>query len=161
MKRLLLALTFIGLLLAIPVSFAAGYIASETNKEYALKNSSPEISGISKEKLWNEVNTWRTNNDLPTYKEDPYLCEIAEKRLTTIQATGLDNHQGMKKMIDNNELKPYIFFGENLASNFFVEKDIISGWQNSPLHLKNLKEVAPYSCIATDGNYVVQLFANY
>lgn len=161
MKRIFITLIHIGLLLAIPVSFAFGYIASERSINYSLKNSSAEITPvikreISKEKLWNEVNDWRREQGLSEYVENDSLCRYASIRLYQIQKE--NNHNYFLK-----EVRSYFPSGEiseNLANDFDNESEILESWLNSPSHRENLKKNYIYSCIATDGHYVVHLFMN-
>lgn len=161
MKRIFITLIHIGLLLAIPVSFAFGYIASERNSNYSLKNSSAEITPvikreISKEKLWNEVNTWRREQGLSEYVENESLCNIASRRLEDIKKDW--SHNDFVPRVHENGI--YGEYGENLANDFDTESKMLEAWLNSPSHRENLKKNYIYSCIATDGHYVVHLFMN-
>lgn len=120
---------------------------------------SPEYN-VSQEKLWNIVQEWRKNNNQNVYIENEVVCKIADERL--IETKKEWSHRKFLEDRDERYAKypQYITFGENLAKGYSDEEEILKGWINSPTHLENLEKDYKYSCIRTDGNYVVHIFGN-
>jgi uncharacterized protein YkwD len=110
---------------------------------------------IEKNSLMVLIQDWRIQNGLKEYKESSLLCKIASLRLEEIKTDW--SHDGFYKMASYcGTMKCTL--GENLARGFASSKDTLNGWLNSPTHKKNLETKFEYTCLETDGNYVVQIF---
>lgn len=123
-----------------------------------LKENVP-INAMEVEKL---VNGYRVNLGLNPLEHDPKLCEIAEDRLKDVP---LDwSHAGFKEKyyLENTPNAFYKSLGENLAKDYQTSLEVLYAWSKSPTHKENI--VNPkftHSCIATDTNHVVHIFAGY
>jgi uncharacterized protein YkwD len=119
-----------------------------------------ENQEIEKSELFTLINEWRKENGYSEYQEHPFACLLAEERLP--QVTKNWSHNGFLDSVSEIRTKfpetEDSVFGENLAKDSLYEQKTIDAWITSPSHLKNLEYDAPYSCIATDGNYVVHIF---
>jgi uncharacterized protein YkwD len=101
--------------------------------------------------LWASVNEYRIRNGLNPLTLDQRMCNYADKRLGEIKDDW--SHNGFNSDIS----KGYLFstlcigcnvMGENLARDFFNEKDILNGWINSPSHKENLdRKEYKFGCI--------------
>lgn len=117
---------------------------------------SPTPALIQKYELWQTVQNWRHEQGLSVFQESEFLCNVAEIRL---QETSIDwSHNGLsaKRFCPNG-----CTIGENLAKGYYQEQRVLDSWINSPSHLAVLQRSFTHSCIATDGNYVVQIFATF
>lgn len=119
-------------------------------KEYSRK-----IFDISEDKLWGLVQEWRTQENLATYEQSIETCRIADQRLIETKVNW--SHDGF-------EAKRFCPQGctlsENIARGFSNEQDILDSWLKSASHSANLKMNLPYSCIKSDGEYVVHIFGD-
>jgi len=107
--------------------------------------------------IWNQVQSWRAQNRLTTYKESELLCKYSELRLNDMSA-GFNHDNFIASRSDQiySENPNFSHLGENLSENF-VEP--LEKWLESPTHKKNLVEPFEYSCLRCKNNYCVQLFA--
>lgn len=110
-------------------------------------------------KLFQIVNEWRTENGYQPYLIDQRLCDIADIRLA--QTSRNWSHDEFIPTIDRYFQGNYSEKSENLARDFYDEQSTLKAWLNSPTHKENLDKDYQYSCIALDGNYVVQIFGNF
>jgi len=140
-------------LFALAFSFIMAFVFS--NPPVAVEN--PKIE---KSELFTLINEWRKENGYSEYQEHPFACLLAEERLP--QVTKNWSHSGFLDSVSEIQTKfpetEDSVFGENLAQNSLNEKEILNKWLFSVPHRENLEYDAPYSCIATDGNYVVHIF---
>lgn len=109
----------------------------------------PAINGIDIMKL---VNEYRLETNRPKLIYSDFLCSIANKRLTEIRTDWSHNGFLKSKYCDNCTL------GENLSKNFLFSDQVMDGWLNSQPHKRILDMNYTHSCIATDGDYIVQIF---
>lgn len=160
---LLIALACFVLLTTAGGFFVFGYLASESNIQYAQANSDiyePTPKNISSEKLWEMVNTYRTSQNLPETDTDDRLCLIARSRLPEVKVDW--SHRGFEQ--DNgthSKMLTYTRLGENLAKDYSTEQEILNAWINSKEHNMTMLGDYTHSCIETDGSYAVQIFAKY
>ena len=121
---------------------------------------SPHI--FTQEKLWEVVNDWRVSQGKPAYKENPWLCSIAEKRMVEIQKDW--SHDGIQRRW-NKDMGGFVWMGENLGKEYLSEERMLISWLASPTHRKNLDQNFTHSCIrcqmAGVFPYCVQLFGRY
>ena len=113
-------------------------------------------SPLSADKLFTLVNSWRVSQKLPEFTKDNNLCEFAKERMKEIKSDW--SHAGF---LLNAKKTPYVVLGENLARDYNNENDTLNSWLNSASHEANLRDSYQLTCIATEDNYVIQLFANY
>lgn len=149
---------FLGMLYtAIPLIslLAITFITSDSIAEPDVNNVS-QLNELSKDRLWEVVQNWRSENSYALYTEDERVCDIATIRLNNIK-----DDFSHSKFLEKASYLRYKDFGENLARDFSTEEEVLNGWINSPGHLANLQKSYKYSCIQTDGRNVVQMFANF
>lgn len=108
--------------------------------------------GVFSSTAFNQVNTYRAENDLDPMKFDVYSCLIAKERLPEIFTDW--SHNGFK-----NGIKKYpsrIRAGENLAKAF-SEDAVVEAWKASPKHNEVLLGDTNGFCImmAPDSNGVI------
>lgn len=114
---------------------------------------------LSADKLFNLVNEWRIKNGYASYTKSESLCELANERLPEVRVNW--NHDGFFARTTQNSNLPKGDYGENLAKFTRTEEFTLAAWIQSPEHYKNLTKPFTYSCIETDGKYVVEEFASY
>jgi hypothetical protein len=114
------------------------------------------VKEIEKEKLWSLVQEWRVENQKTKYVENSRLCRYAKTRLDQLKTDY--SHRLFLKEVRN--YFPTEDVAENISEGYLNEKMILNAWLSSASHEANLKKDYTYSCIATDGNYVVHLFMN-
>jgi uncharacterized protein YkwD len=109
------------------------------------------------DQMFSLVQEWRKNNGLTEYSTSALSCQIAQTRLDEVK----DNfsHDGFDA---NRFCTTNCLLGENLADNLLKidNPTTLDLWTKSPLHLAELQKNYPYSCIKTDGRYIVQIFSN-
>jgi hypothetical protein len=108
--------------------------------------------------LWNLIQTWRKENNLPVYIKSDNLCTIANDRVLD----GFDFHEGAERKYNN---WPY-HIAENINIVYEIsckgaEYDTLDMWLYSASHAATLKKPYKYSCLATKDNYAVQIFSNF
>lgn len=118
--------------------------------------STPTPVQLNAKVLFNDVNTWRIKNGYKPFMRSQELCNVAMKRIPEIKIKA--THDGIWKYWNNMQ---FLIAGENLAENFIFEEAVLNGWINSPEHYANLIKPYTYSCIETDGQYVVEEFASF
>lgn len=107
---------------------------------------------LNKDELWKTIQTWRVNQGLNKYNESADLCEIANDRAND----GYDGHRGFVEKYYNS--RPYIL-SENITQAGDASSALLN-WLNSPSHHAALEKDYKYSCVATNGDYAVQIFSN-
>lgn len=133
-----------------------------TASAYLLKYEPPVDPPITidNRKLWSNVQTWRSNQELIQYRENELLCKYASIRVEQVKSDW--SHDSfidsvVKPLsVDDSSFEQ---IGENLARDYQNEGEIISGWLVSPSHLENLEAPFTDSCIKCVDNNCVQLFA--
>lgn len=117
-------------------------------------------SELDSDKLWSLIQDWRMSQNLQTYIKDQRLCKFVKVRLGEIKENF--SHKGFEDRSTNNSF-PFFYqeLGENLAAGITYEESILFAWLNSPSHRENLDKEYKYSCLETEGFYVIQLFANF
>lgn len=116
-------------------------------------NPSPSPFLLDADKLYSEVQQWRTNNGYDTYKTSQFTCNAADIRVKEIQTT--NDHSGFYKRYDGQGVR----ISENLGNNYPSEEGMVRAWENSPTHRENLEKDYPYSCIRCLNNKCVQIFS--
>ena len=118
-------------------------------------NIDPQVQApvsLSSEKLMQVVNKWRVEQGLQSYVINDALCRIANDRVPD----GLDFHKGL--------LSRYSSYPSVISENEIIgsksEAQALYSWLGSPPHEKALKTNFKYSCIATKGDFAVQIFSN-
>jgi len=116
---------------------------------------------LSSEKLWFLIQKWRISQRLQPYIKNQNICKLANLRLPEIMVNF--SHEHFLDHSHYREICPQnnCLLGENLSMNALGEQSTLTGWLNSPEHLKNLKANYQYSCIACSNSYCVQEFANF
>ena len=154
MKKLLLGLSIIFLLLF--VGYLFGWNAGIKNSQQpvsAPRNFDPKI-------LWALIQSWRLDNGLPPYTKDQKLCDLAQTRVKEIKNNF--SHYGFDTKIPTFCAKIHCRdAAENLSQKAISEQWALQGWLESASHAAALRKDFKYSCIATDGDSAVQIFANY
>lgn len=107
---------------------------------------------LNADKLFSEINIWRTEVGKKPYTKLDSLCEIANKRVK--QIVNNFTHSQFSKLEYPSTLS------ENLAKNPNGEEKTIDMWLNSKSHREALESNYTYSCIATEGTYAVQIFSS-
>lgn len=121
----------------------------------------PTPSQITVDSVEESTNKWRESNGEKPLKHLDLLCGLANARVEEIKTDwshdGLDKRKPILRSYIN-----YSKFGENLAKDFKTPKEIINSWDLSPGHRENLSDPTyTHTCVATDGNYVVQIYAAF
>lgn len=109
---------------------------------------------ITKENVMHEVNEWRISEGMTPYKESEFLCKAAEERLPEVKLNWSHKGFSAKRFCGESEC----WLGENLAKEYSSPHETLINWLNSPSHRRELEKPYTHSCIATDGDYVVQIF---
>ena len=110
---------------------------------------------ISADTLFESVNEWRAENKLPPFYKDEQLCSIAQKGLSQAKTEWTQASIGKITC-------PFCLGGFSINTAIsYSEPDIINSWLGSAETARNLRGSYNYSCAATDGYYVVQVFATY
>lgn len=148
------------LILVIVLSFGfVGYSLIYTPPvEHIPLNGIPDRESVVDKKIFDEVNRWRIENNLPYLSSDTVVCQIAQKRLSETEKQW--NHNGFYKYADT-DCPSKCILGENLAKDFSSEDSVLESWINSDSHRKNLEGDYKHACVATDGNHVVMIFGDY
>ena len=99
------------------------------------------------------IQVWRSENNLPEYKIDSELCELAERRSFEIS----DNwsHDGFVGLIFSTEFRS---LGENISREFEDPRELVQGWLDSPTHRENLDADFEYSCLRCNELYCAHIF---
>lgn len=105
------------------------------------------------ERLTALVNNWRVSQGFQPYRKLDILCQIAQSRTKD----GLDHHIGLPATYHLFNQKSFI--SENLTQGN-DDKDALDRWLGSPPHKEALEKPYIYSCIATKGQFAVQIFSN-
>jgi uncharacterized protein YkwD len=121
-------------------------------------HSSSLRPGLDHDRLWISINRWRAEKGLPEYIQSARLCDIAERRLREVRRTFDHGGFSAQRFCSNDETCK---LAENLAKGYASELDVIRGWESSPAHAANLVQPFRYSCLATDGTYVVHIFGDF
>lgn len=143
------------LFLVILASIGGYFIASTTYESNNVVKLSP-IPELNEQILFELIQDWRINQKLPPYIYSEKLCNFAKLRLKEIEVEF--SHQGY---YDHRKEINAISLGENLAENQPSEQHTLDMWVASPSHLKNLTTPFVYTCIKTEGQKAVQIFANF
>lgn len=112
------------------------------------KITASKDNSLNAEKLFSLVNKWRVKTGFQSYEKHEALCRIASKR-------NYDNHKGL--------LEQYSKYPSVISENMTMaptEQNALYDWLHSKTHKKALEASYKYSCIATQGNFAVQIFSN-
>lgn len=149
----------IGFILGVIVSFMAVavlvYFPFTNNASTISTSTKRPIDG---DILFALIQEWRIQNGVAPYIKNQELCNFANDRLKEVKEQW--NHDGFHEQA-NKKYTQFELTGENLIRLQNSEKEALESWLKSPEHLKNLKTDFKYTCLVTDGNYVVQIFGNY
>jgi len=136
------------------IYFSQKIAAVNKSIKYVESIPTPTPVFLNAEKLMKQVNDWRVTQGLHQYLISDQLCEIANKRIPEIrQAYGHD-----KFAIDYKHF-PYKI-SENLMQGGIDEKQTLDAWLGSKPHKETLMKDYKFTCIATDGTNVVQIFSS-
>lgn len=111
---------------------------------------------LDENELWIVVNNWRISRNLNPYTKDDKLCSLAETRIVELRED--NTHKGFA---DHTDDFTYTKLAENLVFDAPTEERALINWINSASHSATLKEDYQYSCIASEKQNAVQIFANY
>jgi hypothetical protein len=128
------------------------------------------------EEVINLTNQYRKSQGLPAVKMNKQLMAAATERAKDMAKTGAFSHTvattspnvTWHTFIDKSGY-PYQHAGENLATLFDDAPSMVTAWQNSPAHNKNLVRpdytdigiaVVPVNFQGKQTNFVVQFFGN-
>lgn len=109
--------------------------------------------------LFDKVNKWRIDNKLKPFTKTDRVCDSAKIRLYEIKSDF--SHNGFISSRFCNSKTEGCIIGENLAKGNMTEDEILEAWLASPLHRENIEFNFVYSCIVTEGNFVVQHFGSF
>lgn len=154
-KMLLLIST---LIIVISLFFVyLGYVDSNTGKFLTRPNSAQtQVVYPDKIELFNIVNKWRQSLGLTPYVESEFLCSVAETRIGEIKTHFSHGLFDADRFCDQ-----ICYLGENLSRVKNNSTEVLSEWLASKPHKKLLEGDFTHTCIATDGEYVVQIFGYY
>jgi uncharacterized protein YkwD len=107
---------------------------------------------VTKGGAFNAVNEWRIKQGLQPLKESQFLCGIANQRLPEIKRDFTHDGFMNKKWCED------CILSENLATTTGPEAELIKSWESSPTHREIMASSHTHTCIATEDNYVVQIF---
>ena len=115
-------------------------------------------SGINGDKLFELVQQYRVDNHLSKFKTSSFLCDIARIRLEEVKKSF--SHEGFST---ERFCYSQCSLGENLAQKYQInqERKLLNDWLNSPNHATEIKGNYTYSCLKTDGQYVVNIFGYF
>lgn len=109
------------------------------------------------EKLWNIIQEWREFEKLNKYTKSDKLCDIADVRV--VQISDNFSHKDFPSVVNKFcGSRCNIIYSENIIRSQ-DEHDSLNWWLNSASHSAALHKNYPYSCIATFGEYGVQIFS--
>lgn len=89
------------------------------------------------------------------YRENDYLCKVADTRVSQIKTEF--SHRLFKEIKDSGG---FTTIGENLAEDS-SEQSMLNGWLLSASHSAALHDNYSDTCVKCDGRYCVQLFGKY
>jgi uncharacterized protein YkwD len=116
---------------------------------------------LNQSKLFDLVQEFREENDLPPYTESKISCQLADERIKDILTDF--SHDGFYQRI---ALPPYstysyTFYRENLAKDYSSEKKTLDGWLKSASHSASLYADMPYSCLRCQGTMCVHIMSTH
>ena len=139
--------------LIIPILFLACLFGPSAVKSYFVnKAPKPEVIHLNADKLFSVVNEWRVEAGYKPYEKSEGLCKIAENRSND----GIDYHKGLYDKFGSYQS----VIQENSNQRAETETASLHAWLNSPPHFATLKKDYKYSCVATKGDFAVQIFSN-
>ncbi len=156
MKKIkIILIVFVILFVVFMVTIALGQFR---DSKPAIKfDSLPQVkavnSGVDGDRLFNVIQEWKGDE---AYKENEHTCTMAQTRLEETVENW--SHDGFSA---GRFCTSYCSIGENLARGFNSEEEVLQAWLDSSLHRRNLEFDYRYSCIKTDGDYIVHIFAKY
>jgi len=114
-------------------------------------------------KLWEMIENWRKDNNLPQYLESEFTCSVADHRVKEIVTDY--SHNQFRDHIWCPTCKSEYTISENIntvyPSNLATENGMLDSWLNSASHSANLKFNYSHSCLRCDQGYCVQIFAYF
>lgn len=146
-----LFISFFVCIVGLTIIFGSSYAVN--NNIFAKPTPTPIPVELSSDKLWSLIQNWRLSAGFQIYTKDQRLCDIANDR---VDDPKLDHHQGFYDKYSNY---PYVI-QENLVTAP-SEELALNSWIHSQAHLETLQKNYQYSCLATKGNYAVQIFSNF
>lgn len=115
----------------------------------------PPTSHLDPYKIYNLINDYRASKGLNKLVLDPSLCPFTDKRLSQMHSDY--SHKGYK----NIPFK-YVTAGENIATGYDNDKELVAAWIDSPEHLAIIiKPDYTSTCVRTDSKFAVQEFASF
>jgi uncharacterized protein YkwD len=127
---------------------------------YAPVLSSVITDELDADVLFNQVNEYRISKGLNPTEVDNRLCAIAQARIPEVRKDW--SHKGFEEKYSlYSELLNYRNIGENLGNRSLFYSDVFNDWTDSPSHEANMVGDYTHSCVVTDGDYAVHIFASY
>lgn len=130
------------ILLAIPLAWIGiygithSYPPLPTNSVLSAQSASIDVLT-----LWQNVNAERTKAGLPGLVLDPELNQSATAKCSDINTYSYwahNNPNGTTWQSFIAAYQTYINAGENLASDYYSNESVVTGWMNSPEHKANI-----------------------
>lgn len=103
-----------------------------------------------------EINAYRHRLGLSSVQINDETCNFAKVRAHEI--TNDFSHNGFNQRVSNHTL-PYVHWTvitENIAMTSDY-KQVVTMWENSPGHAKNMRANTRYVCVVQDGKYFAYL----
>jgi len=118
----------------------------------------PTPQEFSEDLLWNDVQNWRTSQNLPQYIKNDELCEVAADRADD----GLDYHKGFMEKYNNFKyvMQENDVYGNSGPTPGGSSLLLLQSWLNSPPHHATLLKPWKYSCIKCFHYDCAQVFSN-
>jgi len=106
--------------------------------------------------IFSMINTDRNQAGLPSFKQDPNLCELASQRATEIISELWNGtlHSGLY----NRNLSYWVT--EN-AIFMPTEESAVNWWLHSPIHREAIYSTHIYSCVKCTGDSCSELFTDF
>ena len=139
--------------------FALGFAISQYNPPIQHTEPPVEIQVVVQrsyeEKVFDDVQAWRIENDLPIYIIDEELCPTVLKRLDEIKIDW--SHNGFYSKTKAFDYR-YEIMGENLSRLFIDPHNVLPAWLNSKTHRDNLERNYTHTCIKCTDDRCVHWF---
>ena len=116
----------------------------------------PPLASLDANKIFDLVNSYRTSQGLPAFEKNDEVCQLAQVRSGELIQEAINGtiHSGLY----NRNLPYWIWENAKYGSD---EAGTVAWWIASPLHRRSILGDYKYSCVATSGNYVSELFTSF
>lgn len=116
----------------------------------------PSTGGLSADKLFSMVQSYRQQRNLPPFQIDPRACQVANERAPMVLEEIDDGHMhsGLRAMN-----LPY-WNSENIIT-MRTEEGAFNWWIHDPIHLDAIVGNYKYSCLACSGFACAEEFTNF